>query len=428
MKKFLSFVLCGILITSIFVFCGFSKKIEPKLNENINFYYQNKVFTYNLSKNIKTSDQFDLHYEINKYERFSTKQNRINLLQSMKNLGFDQKIAIEYIFPNIIKTINKIEKTINVSPKVASLTINTKSNDVFKINPEIQGIMVDKQDLYNQIETLYTSNMPLEVQIKTKKIIPSTTKDQLSKFTNLRSDFSTNIASSSTDRKHNVKNALNALNLIEIAPNEVFSFNKTVGKRTPENGYRQAKIIVNNEFVEGMGGGVCQVSTTLYNAALLAGCEIIEANKHSRQVGYVKYGFDAMVNFGSSDLKFRNTTNQKLTIVTNYSPSTARIRIYGEELNSTEYKLKNEIVSTTQAEYEIEHDINCQYSENITYEDECFILKPAINGMVVKSYREKYLNGKLVEKSLLRQDTFKAQNGIKVFGTKKREELFILSR
>ena len=93
---------------------------------------------------------------------------------------------------------------------------------------------------------------------------------------------------------------------------------------------------------DGVGGGVCQVSSTLYNCALLSGLEIIEANKHSKQVSYVDYGFDAMVNFGSSDLKFKNNTNEKIIIVTNCSNSNLRIRIYGETLSNVKYKLKNE--------------------------------------------------------------------------------------
>lgn len=422
MKKLLSAILCVIFISSTFVFCGFSKnQTFNTLNENINFYYNDKIFTYKLNKNLKQSEQFDINYQLNKYKRFSTKQERQKLLKQMLEIGIDKTIAIEYLFPNISKSVARIEKSITIKPRNAVLKTFTNLDVVFKITPEVEGVELDRNHIFNEIYSKYINNQPLEIEIKTKKIVPEITNTQLKKFTNLRSDFSTNISSSSADRKHNIKNALSSLNLIEIAPNETFSFNKTVGKRTPENGYRQAKIIVNNEFVDGLGGGVCQVSTTLYNAALLAGCEILEANKHSRQVGYVKYGFDAMVNFGSSDLKFRNNTNEKLTIVTNYSTTTARIRIFGEDLQSTEYKLKNEIVSTTEAEYEIKADANLEHTDKVLYEDESFVFKPAINGMVVKSFREKYVNGELVEKNLLRTDNFKAQNGVKIVGIKPRD-------
>ena len=341
----------------------------------------------------------------------------------MLSLGFDKEVALEYIFPNIMTKINSIEKNMFISPKDARLNINTKAEKVFTITPEVVGIQLDKSLLINQICNNYIQNKNMEFHIPTKQLFPSTTRNYYEKFTNLRSDFSTDISTSSSSRKHNIKNALNSLNKIEIAPNEIFSFNKVVGKRTAENGYREAKIIVNNEFVDGLGGGVCQVSSTLYNSALLAGLEIIEANKHSKQIGYVKFGFDAMVNFGSSDLKFRNNTSEKLTIITNMSPSTLRVRIFGEELKNTTYRLTNEILNTITPIEEVFVDEKNEYLDKVFYDDEFFYLKKGSPGMEIKSYREKYINNILISKELLRHDKFKVQNAIKIYGNTKRENI-----
>ncbi|MBQ8614960.1 MAG: VanW family protein, partial [Clostridia bacterium] len=277
--------------------------------EDMQFNYNGRIFTYSLENNIKTSSQFDLNYEINKYKRFGSRNERIELLKHMVSIGIDKEIALEYIFPNLIETLNKIEKNLHVSAKNASVKINSTGENVFQIKSETIGIDLDRLNLIENIFQNYINQKPLNFSLPIKRTIPKQTKKDFEKFTNLRSDFSTDISSSNEDRKHNIKNALASLNKIEIAPNEIFSFNKIVGRRTAENGYREAKIIVNNEFVDGIGGGVCQVSTTLYNSALLAGLEIVEANKHSKQVSYIKAGFDAMVNFGSSDLKFRNNTS-----------------------------------------------------------------------------------------------------------------------
>ena len=425
MKKFV----CNFLFV-VFMFCsicfyGFNGQPNYKsnLNENIEFIYCGKIFNYNLSPNIKHSNQFDIDFQINKYKRFSSTEDRRSLLKYMLKIGIENKIALEYLFPNLIKKVENISKTINISPKDATLNINSNANPVFNITPETIGFKLNKNLLFSTICDNYLTNQPLKIELKTEKIYPKTMASDYEKFSHLRADFSTNFSSSSLDRKHNIKNALSALNKIEIMPNEIFSFNKTVGKRTTENGYRQAKIIVNNEFVEGLGGGVCQVSSTLYNAALLAGCEIIEANKHSKQVGYVKYGFDAMVNFGSSDLKFRNTSNEKLTIITNYTNSTARIRIFGEDLKNVKYVLSNEIVSVTEPEEEILYDDKLEYLDKVQYTDESFCLKQASKGMEVKSYREKYVSNTLERKELLRDDKFKAQNSVIIFGTKKRDEI-----
>lgn len=388
--------------------------------EHIEFVYQDRLFTYKLENNLKLSKVFDVDYEINKHHRFGTKNERIELLKHMLHLGFDKSVALEYLFPNLNKKIDSISKNIYVSPKNAQLKINTNSNGVFNISNEVVGVELDKTSLLNKICDNFIRQKEMSFTIPTKKLFPQITKNDYLRFTNLRGDFSTNISTSSPDRKHNIKNALMSLNKVEILPNQIFSFNKVVGRRTIENGYRQAKIIINNEFVDGIGGGVCQVSSTLYNTALLSGLEIIEANKHSKQVGYVKYGFDAMVNFGSSDLKFRNNTSEKLTIITNFSNTHARIRIFGEQMHNTHYKLRNEILSITKPVEEVFVDEKGQYVDKVLYEDEFFYLKKASNGMEIKSYREKYVNNTLVATELLRYDKFKVQNAVKIYGSTKR--------
>lgn len=417
MKK--SFILC--LICVIFVCCVSVNYVYALNYETINFYYNNKCFTYNLSKNIKSSTQFDLNYQLNKYNRFDKNQ-RASLVLKMQSLGFDNYVIANYLFPNLNLTFKNIENNINVVPKQAKLTINENSEQVFYVEKEIIGIYLDKEKLYSLLLENCIKQKPLEIRLPTKQINPLITQKELEKDKFLLSDFSTNISSSNKDRKHNIKNALNSLNKIEIAPNQVFSFNKTIGRRSAENGYRKANIIINDEFVEGYGGGVCQVSSTLYNSALLAGMEILEANKHSKKVSYVKSGFDAMVNYGSSDLKFRNNNPSKITIISNYNSNKIRIRIFGEKQTYT-YKLSNEIYNITEPIEEVKIDENFKHIDKVKYEDEYFYLKTASSGMEIKSYREKFIEGKLVDKELLRTDKYKVQNAIKIYGAKKRTDL-----
>lgn len=417
MKKVILPCLLCVIFLLVSSSIGFVYAYTP---EEMEFIYNGKVFSYSLADNIKTSNQFDLNYEINKYNRFGSQSERILLLEHMVSIGLEKEIALEYLFPNLIKTLNSIEKNLHVSAKSASLNINPNSENVFQIKPETIGVDLDRNRLVEQICHNYANKEKMSFNLPTKTTEPKLTKKHFEKFTNLRSDFSTNISSSNSDRKHNIKNALASLNKIEIAPNEIFSFNKVVGRRTAENGYRAAKIIINNEYVDGIGGGVCQVSTTLYNSALLAGLEIVEANKHSKQVSYIKAGFDAMVNFGSSDLKFRNNTSEKLTIITNFSTTTARIRIYGEATKQTKYKLSNEIFNIAEPNEEILIDEKKEHIDKVKYEDECFFLKSPQKGMEIKTYREKYVDNILVSKELLRHDKFKVQNAVKVYGTEKR--------
>ena len=420
MKKVM--LLC--LLCVIFLFSNLNFGVVYAFqNEKIEFITAEKVFEYNLSSNIKQNEIFSINHEINKHHRFGSFEERKNLLSKMLNCGFDKSVALEYLFPNLNKKINSIAKNVYIAPQNASLHVLPNTEKVFHTTKEVVGQELDKDTLINQICFAYLNEKKLTFALPLKTLNPTITSKQFMSTTNLRSDFSTNISSSSLDRKHNIKNALNSLNKLEIMPNHVFSFNKAVGRRTAENGYRQAKIIVNNEFVEGIGGGVCQVSSTLYNSALLAGLEIIEANKHSKQVHYVPYGFDAMVNFGSSDLKFKNNTNEKLTIITNMNDSTIRIRVFGEDLKNVKYKLSNEVFNIQDFEEEIIFDEKQEYSEKVKFDDEYFTLKTGSKGMEINSYRETYINGTLTEKELVRHDKFKVQNAVKVFGTTPRYNL-----
>lgn len=419
MKKFVAFC----LICVIFILLPNGSIVASAANSStIEFFYNGKIFTYCLDENIKTSDIFNINYELNKFNRFGSIEERQKLLKHLIDIGLNKQIAIEYLFPNLTKLVEKINKNISVQPKNAKVIINSNLNQAFKVTPEVVGISLNTPLIYDMIYKNYINNKPLKINLPIIKTQPQILKKDIIKYTNLRADFSTDISSSNKDRKHNIKNALVKLNKLEILPNEIFSFNKVIGARTQENGYRQAKIIVNNEFVEGFGGGVCQVSSTLYNAALLSGLEILEANKHSKQVFYVKKGFDAMVNFGSSDLKFKNNTNEKITIITNFSNTTLRIRIYGETLNGTQYKLTNEIFNIVEPSEEIQYDTNNEHLDKVIYEDEFFYFKTATTGMEINSYREKYENGVLINKEFLRKDKYRVQNAIKMYGTKKRME------
>lgn len=146
----------------------------------------------------------------------------------------------------------------------------------------------------------------------------------------LRAEFYTEYSKSSPERKHNVMLAAKSLNNAFIDVNAELSFNDRVGARTEKRGYKNAKIIVNGNFVDGIGGGVCQVSTTLYNAALLAGLNVTEKHAHSLQVSYVEPSFDAMVS-GIADLKILNCTKEPVFIKTFADGERLTIKIYGEK-------------------------------------------------------------------------------------------------
>lgn len=126
--------------------------------------------------------------------------------------------------------------------------------------------------------------------------------------------FQTVLLNKDKERVDNIRLAASKINGYKILPGKTFSFNNVVGKRTTENGFKVASIIINGEYEEGLGGGVCQLSSTLYNAADKAGLKIVERHPHTKQVAYVPLGRDAAISYGHMDLKFKNTKDFLIVI------------------------------------------------------------------------------------------------------------------
>ena len=160
----------------------------------------------------------------------------------------------------------------------------------------------------------------------------SHTVSQKEKFdVRLLSSFTTRFDGGNAARSHNIRLAAKLINGSVVKNGETFSFNATVGQRTPERGFKRAKIIENGEFVEGIGGGVCQASTTIYNAVLTAGLKIEEWHRHTLKSSYVKPSFDAMVNSNGADLVFVNDTASPIYIRTLWKdiPFAAAVLCFG---------------------------------------------------------------------------------------------------
>jgi vancomycin resistance protein YoaR len=185
-----------------------------------------------------------------------------------------------------------------------------------------------------------------------------------------------------------------------------FSFNNTVGKRTKEAGFQQAKIIVNGEYVLGVGGGVCQVSTTLYNAALKAGLTITEYHPHSLRVGYVPPSRDAMVS-GSSDLKLFNPHAFPVRVRTSVFEGGIKIAFWGKN-DGYRYELSSKILETVPPPPPI-----------VKTGEKDGVLREAKDGLKSEMYLECYKGGSLLYKKRMRRDEYR---GIQAIIAKKIED------
>ncbi len=235
----------------------------------------------------------------------------------------------------------------------------------------------------------------------------------------LRSEFYTSFPNSSEERKSNIQLCAKILDNTLVDVNGEFSFNKTVGARTERRGFKMAKIIVNGEFVDGVGGGVCQVSTTLYNALLLSGLKITEFHPHSLQVSYVAPSFDAMVNSGSADLRFINNTHNPIIIKASATDQRITISIYGEPTN-VKYLRKSVIKEEVPSPVEIIEDDGKLYPELSFGEEK--IISYGKRGLKSQAILVKVINGKEISAKVIRNDKYGATKTIIIKGIKEQTE------
>ncbi|AHF07195.1 VanW family protein [Desulfitobacterium metallireducens] len=230
----------------------------------------------------------------------------------------------------------KLQKTLHAkfssyNKPLTDATFKITPDNQMVITKETLGQEVNLDALTSSIENLDPLHpTSLEVPIRVLDQ-PQMTAAQLEamKITGLKAKYSTWFDASNTERTENVRLSAKALDGVVLTPGEEFSFNKTVGERTSSAGYKEAFIIVNDEFVPGLGGGVCQVSSTLYNATINANLEITERHPHSLEITYVPPGQDATVAYPYLDFKFKNNTSGLLLIRSAVQGNTLTFQLYG---------------------------------------------------------------------------------------------------
>lgn len=212
------------------------------------------------------------------------------------------------------------------------------------------------------------------------------------------------------DRSHNLKKAADSINGTVVAPGDTFSFNAVVGPRTYETGYRDAMVIVGGLFEPGLGGGICQVSSTLYNAVLLAGLDIVERHNHALAVAYIPLGRDAAVAYGLQDFKFKNNTNYPIYIRAQAASGNLTVNIYGDMNYKQKITIGN-IVDKVIDFIEVKKEDNTLEPGTVKVNNE------GIPGYVVRSFRTFYdQDGNKVKTELLATDRYTPLNKLILTG------------
>ncbi len=336
---------------------------------------------------------------------------------------------------NILK---KIKKLLNEKDKDNIVNIEVDNQKPEKINLE-----KIHNEIYKEPEDAYISEDPFEIHVEqngldfdidmeeAKKIIeeekteyeiplkitkPNKTVSDLGEkvFKEYLSKFTTVFDAGNTNRASNIALAAKTLNGTILKPGEVFSYNKVIGNTTKEKGYKLGGAYVNGQVVQAYGGGICQVSTTLYNAVLYANLEIVQRYNHTYAVSYVPAGRDATVSYGGKDFKFKNSRKYPIKIEGVAKNGTVSISIKGiKEENENEIQLESKVLSRTPC--------NTIYQNTNTLDEgKQKIIQKGYNGYKSITYKITKQNGKIINKETLSSDTYLPMNKIVMVGTKKK--------
>ncbi|GLX67956.1 VanW family protein [Paenibacillus glycanilyticus] len=225
----------------------------------------------------------------------------------------------------------KLEKMINVPPA------NAYIGDRGQLVPEKMGYRLDRDQFATQFYSYFFNNAPSTIDAPLSLVYARVDSELLASIKEKAiGNYVTYYNSNNKNRSHNISLAAKAISNTVVFPGETFSFNKTVGQRTVEKGYLSAGVIVRGELSEGVGGGICQVSSTLYNAIDSAGLKIVQRYSHSRHVPYVMPGRDATVSWDGPDFMFQNQYNQPVLIRAYAGSGRVFVSVYSSEL--IEYK------------------------------------------------------------------------------------------
>lgn len=257
------------------------------------------------------------------------------------------------------------------------------------------------------------SNQQDEYTIPLKITYPNVTTNQIGNeaFPNLLSQFSTSFTSSGYNRSNNIILSSAKLNGLVLMPGEEFSYNQAVGQRTKAAGFRKAGAYSNGKVIQEVGGGICQVSSTLYNAVLYANLEIVERTNHYFNPGYVKAGLDATVSWGGPDFRFKNNRNYPIRIVTDTSGKKLKVYIYG-------LKTDDDCTVVLDPRYISSVPYKTTYQKDPSLATgETRVISSGSNGCKTATYKYVYdKNGTLISSECISRDTYSPHNKVVAVG------------
>lgn len=343
-------------------------QIDPVLNDAYDIGRKGSLFN-------KAKSKFDASYGV-----------KLNLIPEWD----DQKFT---------EGLNTHLTRFNKAPIDASFHLN--SQNLMDIQSEQPGRSVNAEALLPQVKKTNIFEKPAHFNVEFIEKKPSVLATELEnvKINGLIASYTTKFDASLVERSENVRLAALALDGALIKPGETLSFNGIVGERTVEKGYKDALIIENGEFVSGLGGGICQVSSTLYNVGLLANLAISERSNHDLAISYVPLGQDATVVYGYLDLKMNNDTGGYLLLRSTVTRNSLTIDLYGKVKPGQKVLLINNLESVLPFEEQTIKDTSLSPGQHI-------VKQSGQPGYIVSSSRTVTQDGTLIKTESLGKSNY----------------------
>lgn len=338
----------------------------------------NIILTYGETEFEISADEIGLYYGINNavneafnVAREGTDEARLLTLEKLETDNANFYVELNYDTSLIKSKLDEIAKKVYVAYKEPSIT---KSVSTFSMSGGSNGIYMDVDATFNDIMSIIEDPYLNEIAITTVVTYPKTTQESVNKMGDVLGTFTTNFSNDGSGRVTNIKLASNNINGVTIAPGGTFSTNAEFGPTTAANGFQLGGAYLNGEVVQSYGGGVCQVSSTLYMAVLHSELQIVERQNHSMPVGYIGYGYDATLAGTYIDLKFKNNTNAPI-YVESYINSGNQVvcTIYGYDERSASRSIKFENTLTSNTDTGFTYQVHKLIYENGQYVDKVHI-------------------------------------------------------
>lgn len=380
------------------------------LNSKINIKTQNRTYTISYSG---LNAKYNITEAVNEAYAYGKDLNIILKYKLIiKSESKQYNLKFSYNEKTVDDTIQAMKKDINKKPKDASVKLE---NGKFNVTPGIKGAELDeaklKKDILAKLDSKASGDINMEAPIKV--LDPKVSTEPLEAINTKIGSFSTNYSTSSWARATNIDIATKSINGALVMPGDTFSFNEVVGERTKGRGYQEAPVIVNQKVEPGLGGGICQVSSTLYNAILQSNIKTTERAHHTFPSHYVGKGLDATVDWENIDLKFKNTFEYPIYIQAFTNNRNVYFNIYcNKKLKQRTYRISSKMYSTIEPTTKYIDDPTLPVGKEE-------VVKSPHTGYKVKVYRDIYENGKFVKRETVSNDYYIAINGVIKRGTKK---------